>query len=695
VTGDFQLGVDVGGTFTDLVLWDVAGDVVRTHKELTTPAQPADGIFTGMDRLLEQSGVDASRIGRFVHATTLVANAILERKGARTALVATRGFRDILEIRRELRYDLFEQHLEFPPPLVPRARRLELDERVDASGRVRRAPTAAEIGAVVDQIAATGATSVAVALMHAYANPVHEEALAAAIVERLPGLPVSLSSAVLPQIREYERTSATVINAYVRPVIRRYLAELASGLAARGCEAPVLVMTSTGGVVSHETAEALPILLVESGPSAGALFAARLSAAAGRPNLVAFDMGGTTAKVCVIEDGRPLTRTDHEVARTARFRAGSGLPVGIPVFDLLEIGAGGGSIAWLDATGVLRVGPESAGADPGPACYGLGGARPTVTDANLLLGYLGADVRFGGAALDVAAARRALERDIAEPLGVLAIEAAAAVHRVVTETMAEALRVRAVEHNVDPASLELVSFGGAAGLHAAEIARRVGIHRVVCPPRSGVFSAAGLLAASLAVDAAQTRIAELDTLDSSSVGDQFALLERRAEAELARAGLGSARLTYAADMSYVGQEFEIDVAIPRLPQDDDGVAALAALFEDRYERLRGRRLPGYQARIVTWRVRASGGEPQLTAGFFASEARDGERTAVRPIFLRGEWIEASVHAWDAMRPDDTVPGPAIVQHRDTALLVPADGSVVVDPARRLVLSIGVGAVHAR
>jgi N-methylhydantoinase A len=681
-----QLGVDVGGTFTDLVLCGPDGRVA-TLKELTTPAEPARGVLTGIDRLLEQERIAGAQISRFVHATTLVANAVLERRGARTALVATEGFRDILEIRRELRYDLFEQHLRFPEPLVPRALRFTLDERVDAAGRVLRAPSPEALTRLLDQVVACEPESVAVALMHAYANPAHERLVAEALASRFPSATVSLSSEVLPQIREYERTSATVLNAYVQPIVRRYLAALADGLKARGCAAPVLVMTSTGGVVSHEVALALPLMLIESGPAAGALLAAYDAARTGTGSLVAFDMGGTTAKSCIIEGGRPLISTDHEVARTARFRAHSGMPTGIPVFDMLEVGAGGGSIARVDATGLIRVGPESVGASPGPACYGLGGTLPTVTDANLVLGLLGDDVRIGARRLDAAAARRAVSEHIAAPCGLDVAEAAQAIHDVVTETMAQALRVRAVEHNVDVRRLDLVSFGGAAGLHAAEIARRLGIRRVICPARSGVFAAAGLLAASPAVDAAQSWIVPLAELDAREIQRRFGPIRDRAVAGLGLAGVADGRVEYTLDMSYVGQEFEVDVALPELPASDDEVAAIDRLFADRYARLRGRRLEGYAPRIVTWRVRAAGEQPSLGAEVLSPAVTAPAGPGARRVFLDGRHADVPTYAWGALT---TVTGPAVVEHPETSVLVPAGCEAARDAWGRLALALDGG-----
>jgi len=683
----FHLGVDVGGTFTDVVLWDVVRDEAHSLKTLTTE-DPAQGIFEGIDGILAAANVDAGQVERFVHATTLVANALIERRGARVALVATAGFRDILQIRRELRYDLFEQHLRFPEPLIPRSRRLELPERMDARGDAVLVPGRAELEALLAKIERLDIESMAVALLNSYANPAHERLVGELLAERMPGVAVSLSSEVLPQIKEYERTSATAINAYVQPIVASYLRDLSRGLAARGCSAPVLVMTSSGGVVSHDTAERLPILLVESGPAAGAIFAARLSELAGSRDVVAFDMGGTTAKVCVVEEGKPRIRTDHEVARTARFRSGSGMPIGIPVFDLLEIGAGGGSIAEVDATGLVRVGPRSAAARPGPACYGLGGTQPTVTDANLVLGYLDQDALIGERPLDRDAALRALDAHVAGPTGTDAVEAALTVYRIVTETMAEAVRIRTVETNVDARRLELVSFGGAAGIHAVDLARRLGIPRVVCPSRSGVFSAAGLLAAPLAVDVSRTWIAALSELTADAVQERFGALRQQADGVIEGAGADVALRTYSADMSYVGQESEVDVTLPSLPRDGRGMEQLAQAFEERYRRVRGRSLEGYGARIVTWRVRASAGDPPLSSGFLATGGGDGMPTGSRDVFLGGRWSEVPVFDWRGLPTGATVAGPAVVQHTDTALVLPDGTSLEVDGWRRLVVATG-------
>ena len=683
MNGDYRLGVDVGGTFTDLVLAGPDGHVV-THKQLTTPSDPARGVLDGLDLLLAQEQLVGRQITRFVHATTLVANAVLERRGARTALVATEGFRDVLEIRREMRYDLFEQHLEFPEPLVPRARRFEIEERMDAAGEPLRVPTPEERDRLMDRLIACRPESVAVALLHAYANPSHEKLVAEAVRAALPDATVSLSSDVLPQIREYERTSATALNAYVQPIVRDYLADLAAGLARRDCDARVLVMTSTGGIVSHETAVARPLLLIESGPAAGALLAARVMSQEDTQNIVAFDMGGTTAKVCVIDGGRPLIRTDHEVARTARFRPHSGIPTGIPVFDMIEIGAGGGSIARLDETGLIRVGPHSAAADPGPACYGRGGTLPTVTDANLVLGFLGEDLDVGGQTLDSRAARRAIDEHIAAPMGMEVAEAAQAIHRIVTETMAEALRVRAVEHNVDVRALDLVSFGGAAGLHAAGIARATGHAACGLSGSLGRLRGRGPPGRTARGRCFAVLGSPLAELDVAHIRRRFGAIQKRAAAELALAAVTDVQTEYSVDMAYVGQEFEVDVPLPAVPKSQGDVDAIGGAFADRYERLRGRRLDGYDARVVTWRVRSAGPAPPLDEELLAERHSESKLPVQREVFLDGRHVAVPAYAWESVT---SAVGAALVEHQQTTVLVPDGATVGRDDRGRLVLTL--------
>jgi len=679
----YEIGVDVGGTFTDCVLADRIAGRVWSAKVLTTHDLPSWAIFEGFEDLLRQAGIEGAEIGRFVHTTTLVGNAVIEHQGNKTALVATKGFRDVLHLRREYRYDLFEPLLEFPEPLVPRALSFEVDERMNAQGQSLKAPTPEAIARLATQLRAAGVESVAVSLVHAYANSSHEEAIGRELRSALPDVTVSLSTHVLPQIREYERTSATVINAYVQPLVSRYLDDLERGLHKRGCNAQVLIVTSSGGTVGVDTAKAMPIQLVESGPAAGVVFAARLGEANDYHDLVAFDMGGTTAKVCIIRNGRPQVRTDLEVARAKRFKQGSGLPVGIPLFDLLEIGAGGGSIAQVDPTGFVSVGPRSSGSMPGPACYGRGGTQPTVTDANLVIGFLDPDAFLGGTRkLDAEAARRAVQEHLAHKLNVSVEAAAEAVYRIVTESMAEALRMRSVESNVDVRRYTLMAFGGGGSIHAVEIARRVGISKVVCPPRAGVFCAAGLLVSPVSIEVMRTQIVPLANVPPGLAGRLFVELEREARAAVAAVGSMDYEFEYAVDMSYIGQEYELTVAYPGRPGDTVDAAELARRFEEAYRARYGRILERFEKRIVTWRLKLVGPQP---ATLQLARAASTKPTRERRVYMSGRWVDAAIYDRSAIAAGTEILGPAIVQDIDTTIVLPPSTRAICDSTGALLI----------
>jgi N-methylhydantoinase A/oxoprolinase/acetone carboxylase beta subunit len=668
----YEIGADVGGTFTDCVLADRDSGRVFSCKVLTTHYLPSRAIFDGFARLCEQAGIQPADVGRFVHTTTLVGNAVIEHRGQRTALIATRGFRDVLHLRREYRYDLFEALIEFPTPLIPRALSFELDERIGAAGNVIRTLDDDE--------------SVAVCLLHAYANPAHEQRVGELLAKSLPGVTVSLSTRVLPKIREYERTSATAINAYVQPLVARYLDDLTAGLRERGCAAQLLIVTSIGGTVGVDTAKALPIQLVESGPAAGVVFAARLGTEQQVKDLVAFDMGGTTAKVCIVRDGTPQVRTDLEVARARRFKPGSGMPVGVPLFDLLEIGAGGGSVAGIDDAGLVRVGPRSVGSTPGPACYGRGGTEATVTDANLVLGYIDPEALLGGErALDLQAARRAIDQHLARPLGLTTEAAAEAIIRIVNESMADALRMRSVESNVDVRRFTMMAFGGGGGLHGVEIARLVGVGRVVCPPRAGVFCAAGLLVSPVNVETLRSRIVPLEQVDTRLVDSVFVELEVEARDSVAAFGQADYRTERWVDMSYVGQEYELPVPMPASQGGVVDHAALQSAFEQAYRSRYGRILKGYPTRVVTWRLRLVGPSPGLIA-----LKRDAQPAPVRQrrIWLGGRWLEAAIHDRRALTAGLRIAGPAVVQDVDTTLLVPLGAHATCEADGTLIVTIG-------
>src|SRR5216117_3647068 len=523
-----RLGVDIGGTFTDLVVIDEATGTARVGKVLTTPKDPAHGVEEGIRALLDDAGVRPDEVRAVVHGTTLATNALIERKGAKTALLTTEGFRDALEIGREGRYDMYDLFIDPTSPLVPRHLRREVPERLLADGSIARAIDEVAARRVLAELAQDGVEALAICLLHAYVNPAHEARLVALAHEAMPGVFVSCSSEVVPEIREYERASTTCANIYVAPLMARYLEDLERRLAGLGIPGQLYIMQSSGGIAVPPLARRLPVRLIESGPAAGALAAAQAAGQRREPKLLSFDMGGTTAKACVIDDGVPLVGREFEVARADRFKKGSGLPIRVPVIELLEIGAGGGSIARVDRMGLLKVGPDSAGADPGPACYNLGGRFPTVTDADLLLGYLDAEFFLGGRMrLDREAARRSVEEHVARPLGLDVTGAAWGIHRLVNENMAAAARIHGIERGRDLRQYPLFAFGGAGPVHCWQVAKILKVPRILIPFGAGAMSAYGLLAAPLAFDFVRTGRQRLDRADWPAINRLFAEMRRR------------------------------------------------------------------------------------------------------------------------------------------------------------------------
>ena len=596
--GTARVAVDIGGTFTDVVLR--SGDAQATAKVLTTAAEPAEGVVQGLRQVLADADCRPSDIGVLLHGTTLATNALIERRGARTALVTTAGHRDVLEMALENRFEQYDVNIDRPLPLVPRRWRLTVPERMNAAGEVLTPLQEEDVRALAPTLQAQGIDSVAVGFLHAYANPAHERLARAALQEELPHLTITLASEVCPEIREFERFSTACANAYVKPLMSRYLADLQQRLVALGMDCPFLMMTSGGGLTSVEAAREFPIRLVESGPAGGVILAAQIAEELGLDRVVSLDMGGTTAKICLIDHGAPQHSRAFEVDRSYRFRKGSGLPVRIPVIEMVEIGAGGGSIAGVDRLGRVQVGPESAGSTPGPACYGRGGERPTVTDANLVLGRLHADRFAGGSiALDADAAGAALLRDVARPWrgerGDVS-EAAAAVAEVVDENMAAAARAHAAEWGKDVAGRTIIAFGGAAPLHAASLMAKLGAERVLVPPAAGVGSAVGFLTAPVAYEVVRSRYMRLGDFDAAAVA--AVMREMRAEAEAVVAPIASAPLaqTRQAFMRYCGQGYEIAVEAPPTPD----AAALRTAFDAAYEELYGRLIPGLDVEILSW-----------------------------------------------------------------------------------------------
>ncbi|MCZ6729053.1 MAG: hydantoinase/oxoprolinase family protein, partial [SAR324 cluster bacterium] len=535
--GLYSLGIDIGGTFTDIVVYDHESGAHFNRKELTTQDDPARGVISGLMRILEVQDLDPRQFTRVVHATTLFANALIERKGAKTGLITTEGFRDALEIGRERKYELYDIFIEMPEPLVPRNLRLEVGERVGPDGRVQRPLDKAQLKRVARELVDAGAESLAVVFLHSYANAEHEQEALGLLTEQHPETYLSVSCEVAPEIREYERTSTTVANAYVRPMAARYLGHLESQIEELHVGAPLLLMLSNGGLTHLEEAKRTPIQLLESGPAAGALAAAWFGGQGGEGNLLAFDMGGTTAKLSLIDKGEPLVAYEFEAARQKRFIKGSGLPIKVSTIDLIEIGAGGGSIAHVDEMGLLKVGPQSAGSEPGPACYPRGGTAPTVTDADLLLGYLNPEFFVGGEmAIDPAAAESALQ-PLAAQTGLSLTGVAWGIHDVVNESMAGAARVHIAERGKDPRNYALLATGGAGPVHAYYVARKLGLSRLICPPSAGVASALGLLMAPARVDRVATVASRLDELDWADLEATFRRLEEDAMQVIQDTGL--------------------------------------------------------------------------------------------------------------------------------------------------------------
>ena len=675
------LGIDIGGTFTDLVLYDTAGGASTVLKVLTTHADPQRAVLAGTRHLLDAAGLQPSAIGRVVHATTLFTNALIERRGARTGLLTTEGFRDTLEIGRERKYDLYDIGIENPAPLVPRSLRLEVAERIGPGGEVIVPLDEADLRAKLDALVAAGVASIAVVFLHSYADPTHERAAAALLRSWAPDMPITPSHEVAPEIREFDRASTTVASAYIKPLATRYINGLAEELAAIGVRAPLLLMLSSGGLTHRAEVLRNPVQMLESGPAAGALAAAFFGRRDGVTQLLGFDMGGTTAKLSLVEDGEPLIAYGFEAGRQKRFMEGSGLPIRISTVELIEIGAGGGSIARADALGLLKVGPDSAGSEPGPACYGAGGTAATVTDANLLLGYLdpasfAIPIDRDAAAAAVAALGRALELD---PMA-----AAAGIHTLVNETMASAARVHIAEHGRDPRGFALLVTGGGGPVHGFGVARRLGITRLVCPPSPGVASAWGLLVAPARVDRVRAVDVAVQSGDLGLLEDAFAVLEAEAHATLAEAGTGGPVVHRLADGRYVGQGFALVAPLPPGPYGEASRPALIAAFEAEYRRKFARSPPGVALEFVAARVSVR--LPALEAGLAAPAPSGGAMKGRRPAWFDGGFVDTPVYDRIRLGAGERFEGPALVEDPGSTLvvgpgarcLVSASGSILVE-----------------
>ena len=683
----FRLGVDIGGTFTDVALEWPGG--LTTAKCLTTPEAPEDGVIGAIATTLEDAGIDPGDIDLLVHGTTLATNAIIERKGAVSALVTTAGFRDIVETGYESRYDQYDLYLDKRPPLIPRRRRFEVPERISAAGKVLRVLDEDAVRALVPALERQRVRSVAVGFLHSYANPTHEQRVRKILTEGLTDLHVTLSCEVCPEIREYERLSTACANAYVQPLMTRYLRRLGEVLHEQRIDCPVFLMSSGGGLMTLETGTRFPIRLVESGPAGGAVLAGRIAAECAHEQVVAFDMGGTTAKICLIDGFTPDTVRGFEVDRAARFLKGSGLPLRIPVIEMIEIGAGGGSVARVDELGQIAVGPRSAGADPGPACYGRGGEEATVTDADLVLGRLDANRFAGGTmALQPEAANLALARTIADPLDLTTQIAACGISEVVDERMANAARVHAIERGRSIGDHTLIAFGGAAPLHAARLAEKLGIDRIVVPTHAGVGSAIGFLRAPVAYEVVQSHYMRLKRFDCASANRVLAALSEDARGVVS---VGAPRQTLherrSAHMRYAGQGHEIAVPLPGRALTEEDTETLRSAFDAEYRRVFARIIPRADIEILSWLVTVSTeAEPPVRAVPVARRAVDGAiSTRIVHDPVTGAAYPVPVHRRESLAPGDCLPGPCLVVEDQTATCVSAMFDVHVDSHSYLVL----------
>ena len=675
-----KLAVDIGGTFTDLVL-ERDGTQHQT-KLLTTSAAPEGAVLEGARRILDESGTPASDVELVIHGTTLATNSLIERKGAKTGLIATEGFRDSVEIAYEHRFEQYDLYMDRPAPLVPRHRRLGVPERVAADGEVL---LALDEDVLIEQarvLEGEGIEALAICFLHSYMNTDHERRARDLIADILPNVAITISSEVCPEIREYERMSTACANAYVQPMMARYLGELESGLAGIGLTSPLLLMMSSGGITTVETASRQPIRLVESGPAGGAILARNIAAQNGLDRVLSFDMGGTTAKITLIDDCEPLISRSFEVARAYRFLKGSGLPLRIPVIEMVEIGAGGGSIAGLDALRQIAVGPRSAGSDPGPACYDRGNDDATVTDADVVMGRIN-PASFAGGKITLAPEKSeaAIAAAIGEPLGLSNDIAAAGVDEIVNENMANAARVHAIEHGKDTADRTLVAFGGAAPLHAARLADKLGIDRVIVPKGAGVGSAVGFLMAPIGSEVVRTRLVDLRDFDPEYVNGIFADMRQEAEG-VVRLGAPDAELVEirTAYMRYRGQGHEISVQLPSRPFAADDVTMLQELFDTSYAAHFTRIIPNLNVEILTWTLTLATERalPQSGATVGESVAPTGSETRAMFDPASGTNVEAKLVRRDTLAPGHCLDGPAILTEDETSTVVPPNYRVMIN-----------------
>ncbi len=682
-----RIGVDIGGTFTDVVL--EKGASRYTAKVLTTPRAPEEGVGQGIQGVLAQSGVAPDEVSLIIHGTTLATNALIERKGATTALVTTAGFRDSIEMGTESRFEQYDINMEKPLPLVPRRRRFAVPERLNAAGDVILALDEAAVAALVEPLKACAAESIAIGFLHSYVNPAHEQRAHEILSAALPDVTFTLSSDVAPEMREYERFSTACTNAYVQPIMAQYLRRLEAGLKGQGFQCPLFVMLSGGGVADIETGIRFPIRLVESGPVGGAIFSSHAAAECGLSQVLSFDMGGTTAKICVINDSKPHTERSFEVARAHRFLKGSGLPLRIPVIQMVEIGAGGGSLAHIDALGRIAVGPESAGAEPGPASYGQGGEAPAVTDADVALGRIDPSAFAGGRlTLDAELADAALIRDVGQALALEPQMAALGISETVDENMASAARVHAIEIGASLSERTMIAFGGAAPLHAARLAEKLEIDRVLIPTSAAVGSAVGFLRAPVGYQVVQSAYQKISQFDASAANEILGAMQAEALAVVARGAPGAEtqekRIAY---MRYLGQGHEVAVDLPPREWQDGDSGFIRNAFEVAYEKTFGRIIPHLDVELVSWAVEINAATPTVASAGAVGEAPVPTAYAERQLLDAGSGVNVQAPAYrrEALVPGSRIEGPAIIVEDDTSTVVSPNFDALINALGYIVL----------
>ena len=698
----YRVGVDIGGTFTDLIVVDQATGDFAIGKLLTTPDDPSSAVESVLVKTLHKFGVQIEDVQNLIHGTTLVTNAMIERKGAPTALLTTAGFRDCIEIGRESRYDLYDLMLEKPQPLVPRYLRFDVPQRTGVDGSSHRELDKQYIERLTRELADKGIEAIAISFLHSFTNPADERAAKALIQSVAPDLRVSISSDVVPEIREFERTSTTIANVYVQSLVDRYLSKLTKRLLGIGFDGGFYLMLSSGGIATVETAIESPVRLLESGPAAGAIAATSYGVACGRRDLISFDMGGTTAKICVVDDGEPLIAHEFEVDRVYRFKKGSGLTIKLPVIELIEIGTGGGSIARVDSMGLLKVGPDSAGADPGPACYSRGGTDPTVTDANLILGYLDPDYFLGGEmTLDLEVSRQAVHDRIAMPLGMSIEQAAWGIYQIANENMANAARVHTLERGRDPSRFPLLAFGGGGPMQAYRIAASLGSPELIVPLGAGVMSTVGFLSAPIAFDFVRSSTARLGEVDWNHINSLLNEMETQGTAILNQAGIGETQIKHrrSVDMRFVGQGHQLQIELPEGTLSGESTQSLESAFAEAYQKLYQRSGPPVEIEATNWRVVSSGPKPDLRLNVtnstansngskIASDAIKGSRQAYFPE--TDGFTQTDVYDRYRMNPGMNFTGPAIIEERESTFILGPNSHAHIDEHYNLVVRLPTG-----